>query len=346
MKQVLFEVLYGSRLYGTSTPTSDTDLKTVYLPELSDVLLGKRLVNTKTRVGANGVPVPDDASMPADGVENEWIPFQVFVRDFVQGQTYAVEIAYALYAKFKGTPTSTREASWLMELVENFSNSEVYSMVGFAQKQTFDYVKRGQRLNEAVKVLDVLKRHESLLRTGGHVVRLDTPLAYCDDAGNVVQSTVLDEVSRVCSLPIGRSVNNRTMRTLELNGRSYLETTEVEHLCAQVQKLISKYGDRSTAAAETDVDWKSISHAVRVYEQSIELLETGRITFPRKNAARLLEIKSGQVSLDEVKSELSRLDEEVLQKIQASTVRKKTPELVSAAEQWLLLALRGLYGLR
>jgi hypothetical protein len=350
----LFTVQYGSKLYGTNTAASDTDLKTVYLPELGDLLMAKPPKIFKKRFDAQGQPLGDGTSMPPDGVETEYIPFQTFVRDFINGQTYALEIGHAMYSKHLGLPknkqNTVREVSWVVELVENFSNSEVQSMTGFAAKQVWDYIKRGERLNEATNVLDVLKRHESLLRTGGHVVRLDTQLAYSDVelGGDVVYtSTVLDEVSRECSLPIGQSVNNnRTMRTLELNGRSYLETTEVEHLCAQVQKLISKYGDRSTAAAETDVDWKSISHAVRVYEQSIELLETGRITFPRKNAAHLLEIKSGRVSLDEVKSELSRLDEEVLQKIQASSVRKKTPELVTAAEQWLLLALRGLYGLR
>src|SRR5664279_214291 len=98
-RDVLYQVTYGSKLYGTSTPTSDTDLKSVYLPAIDDLLLGKKLVATKTRVDEHGVKVPDKDSMPDRGVENEYIPFQTFVRDFVRGQTYAVEIAWAVMAQ-------------------------------------------------------------------------------------------------------------------------------------------------------------------------------------------------------------------------------------------------------
>ena len=37
----LLRTVYGSHLYGTSTPSSDFDYKVVYLPPLEDVLLGK-----------------------------------------------------------------------------------------------------------------------------------------------------------------------------------------------------------------------------------------------------------------------------------------------------------------
>jgi hypothetical protein len=344
-KDVMFVVTYGSRLYGTSTPKSDTDLKSVYLPEIDDLLLGKRLVNTKTRVDASGVKVADQDLMPADGVENEFIPFQVFVRDFVQGQTYAVEIAFAILrdGPTAPDPVSFREYELVQELVENFGNSEVYSMVSFAQKQTFDYVKRGERLNDARKVEAALRAVQEFHGATGLEVRLDLPLAFMR-YGELVQTTVLDELARETGLKTSVSVNNnKPQRTLELNGRSYLESTTVGHILEQVKKLVSKYGDRSTAAAETDVDYKSLSHAVRVYQQSIELLETGKITFPRPNAAELLLIKQGSVPLDEVKSVLTKLDEEVLSKIETSSVRKKTPELVARSEQWLLAATRELY---
>ena len=40
MMQKLFTCQYGSRLYGTQTPTSDLDLKHVFLPALNDLLVG------------------------------------------------------------------------------------------------------------------------------------------------------------------------------------------------------------------------------------------------------------------------------------------------------------------
>ena len=81
---VVYQVVYGSKLYGTNTPTSDTDLKSIYLPTIDDMLLGKKLAVHKSRVDAHGKPVPEGEPMPDSGVENEYIPFQTFVRDFVQ----------------------------------------------------------------------------------------------------------------------------------------------------------------------------------------------------------------------------------------------------------------------
>jgi hypothetical protein len=340
-KDVMFIVEYGSRLYGTNTATSDTDLKAIFLPNIDDVLLGKRMSSTKLRVDGNGAKITDDrAPMPANGVETEFIPFQTFARDFVQGQTYAVEVAFAILNQGPSAPTPTCELEFrlVQDLVSQFSNAEVYSMVSFAQKQTFDYVRRGERLNEALKVQSALRDALLMFFGDAKMPRLDSKF----DDGQVV----LDWIAEETGLPTSVSVNNnRSQRTLELNGRSYLESTRLDHIVEQVDKLVDKYGERTTAAAETVVDFKSLSHAFRVYQQSIELLETGKITFPRPNAAELLIIKQGRADLDAVKLELNRLDAEVLRKMAVSTVRKKTPELVAQAEQWLLRALRALYDL-
>jgi hypothetical protein len=340
-KDVMFIVEYGSRLYGTNTATSDTDLKAIFLPNIDDVLLGKRMSSTKLRVDGNGVKITDDrAPMPANGVETEFIPFQTFARDFVQGQTYAVEVAFAILNQGPSAPTPTCELEFrlVQDLVSQFANAEVYSMVSFAQKQTFDYVRRGERLNEALKVQSALRDALLMFFGDAKMPRLDSQFT----DGQVV----LDWIAEETGLPTSVSVNNnRSQRTLELNGRSYLESTRLDHIVEQVDKLVDKYGERTTAAAETVVDFKSLSHAFRVYQQSIELLETGKITFPRPNAAELLIIKQGRADLDAVKLELNRLDAEVLQKMTVSTVRKKTPELVAQAEQWLLRALRALYDL-
>lgn len=344
-QDVLFQVQYGSKLYGTSTPASDTDLKSIYLPAIDEMLLGKKLTIFKTRVDANGVKVPDKDSMPDNGVENEYFPLQTFVRDFVNGQTYALEIAWAI--KYAGPEAfdavSQREYDIVCEMIDKFANSEVYSMTGFAQKQTLDYVYRGERLNEAQKILDLVE--DVLEQTRHSDVEYDAVTVRLDDIMPIgTDVPVLEYLSWAADLKIGSTVNNnRTLRTLELNGRSYTETTTLMHVQQQLQKLVTSYGVRTNAAAKADVDFKSLSHAVRVYQQAIEILDTGKLTFPRANAAELLTIKQGRADLEAVKLQLKALDAEVLAKLETSTVRKKTPELVAQSEQWLLQVLRELY---
>lgn len=342
-------VTYGSKLYGTSTPKSDTDDKVIYIPSLDSLLLGQKSKIFKIRLDAEGNKVPDmidgkACKMPDNGVETEYIPIQTFVRDFVRGQTYALEVAHA-YLSF-GPPkpglfyTSERPTyDFVKELVTRFTNAEVHSMVGFAAKQTMDYVMRGDRMNKVQAILDVL------VDINEEYYNLDTSMAPRLDT-QYAAGTILDAASRLTGLSIGSSMNNnKTMRTLEMNGRTYLETTTLEHLIALLQKKVGEYGERTQAASTADVDFKSLSHAVRVYQQAIELLDTGKMTFPRPNAAELLKIKTGEGDLEAVKQQLRDLDAEVLQKVETTTLQKRTPELDEEAEVFLLNFLRDLYSL-
>lgn len=328
---VLFGTPYGSHLYGTATPTSDEDFKAIYLPDFRDVLLGTRLATTKRRVDVDGRPVPDGAPMPDNGVETEYVPFQTFCRDFLNGQTYALEIVFA-------TPDDVAPP-WMTDLRERFTTANVASMAGFAKKQTFDYIHRGRRLESARAMLRAL---EALSRLAQDLYidnpRLDTVVEGVD---------ILSRLQWVTDCELGTSVNyGKTMRTLKLNGREYLETSAISHLYTAVGKMVDSYGDRSSRAAETDVDLKSLGHAVRVYEQAAELLSQGTMTFPRPNPEYLLAVKLGQLPAEDVKVRLLALEDEVEQLQKTSTLlQAKTPELQAEFDDWLLEQLHVLYGL-
>lgn len=333
----LFKVTYGSHLYGTSTPTSDLDEKVVYLPPLEDALLGKKLRIYKTRVDAEGNPVSDAAQMPDGGVEVEYVPFQTFCRDFLNGQTYALESAFAHLS------TQPEPLEWVKELAARFTTCNVSSMAGFAMKQTFDYVHRGVRLEKARKLAEGIELllHDEAAGffadvTDGRKLRLD----------HVKGAKVLHVLANHAGLELGTTVNNgKEMETLKLNGRDYLETTTVEHLQTAVTKLVDSYGHRTQAAAEMEVDRKSLMHAVRVYQQALELLQTGRMVFPRPNAAELLEVKTTR-PLEEVKELLLSLEKELEVAMESSKLlAEKTPELEAEFERWLLTELRAHYGL-
>ena len=335
----LFKTVYGSKLYGTSTPTSDTDEKVVYLPDFNDVLLGKKLATFKKRFDAAGNTVADSVTMPDNGVETEYVPFQTFCRDYLNGQTYALEVVMA-HAFSVNSPV------WMQQLFGRFTTCNVASMAGFAMKQTFDYVHRGRRLEKARETLEVLEFWDATL---DHLDSMD-PGSYLKRRLDSVMpdgKKVLHLVAEETGLELGTSVNNnRTMETLKLNGREYLETTDLKQLELAVTKLVNQYGDRSNRAAEVSVDTKSLSHAVRVYEQALELLTTGRISFPRPNVGYLLNVKLGNLDGEEVKARLLELEELVTAaQDQSRLLPAKTPLLDAEFETWLLGWLNKLYGL-
>lgn len=339
---ILAAVTHGSHLYGTNTPLSDYDFKAVVLPRLDKLLLCKRITVDKYKFDAAGNPVPEDVSMPPDGYEAEHTSLQKFVGDYMSGQAYAVEFVYALKAGFA---TDNANAWWAYPTFVQFVNTlpvhrNVDGMVGFAMKQTFDYVRRGERYNDAVKVLEVVAELLDETASKDWATRLDT------NYGG--KWTILDEIADRTGLKMGLIPGTgtvKTMRTLKLNGREYLETTTIPHFKTAVEKLVASYGGRSTTAAGTEVEWKSLAHAVRVYQQVVELLTEGHITFPRPNAAELLAIRQEKIPLEEVKIMLRDLDDQVQVLVAESTLPLSNEELREEVERNLMDLLRTLYDL-
>lgn len=355
---LLVAITYGSHLYGTSTPTSDHDFKAISLPPYRDLVLAKPLKVERYRFDVSGNPVGHNTTMPDNGYEAEHTPVQKFVHDFLSGQAYAVETVFAVlqgaHEKHMGPPgsVSARRAAHFVTLcgylATEFVHRNVQGMVGFAMKQTFDYVRRGERLNLAKEVLTVLNEILAPTAFEASSIRLDTVWEHRDldvtDKTAVETLTVLDEIVKRTGLEIGSAENNnKKIRTLKLNGREYLETTTLVHLQNAVQKLVSQYGDRSSAAAETDVDWKSLSHAMRVYQQVIEYLQTGFIVFPRPNTDDLLQIKQGKQPLEEVKDRLRSLDDHVQEMMASSELPEVDEAFRARVDDMLFNWLHTLY---
>ena len=59
------------------------------------------------------------------------------------------------------------------------------------------------------------------------------------------------------------------------------------------------------------VDWKALSHAVRIGREAVELFETGRIALPRPDAQHLLRIKQGGLPYHAVTEEIEGLLAEI-----------------------------------
>jgi hypothetical protein len=301
--------VYGSHLYGTNSATSDYDYKTMYLPCIDDLLLGHKMKTYKVRHDANHQPIPDDAPMPAGGTEIENIPVHNFVDHWLSGQAYAVELVFSRNFSQNYTDHGSQEFKALLDFMLKNPHRNVYGMLGFAQKQVIDYVRRGERKVAAEKLVQAIKRWRAI---SPEKLRLDTV---------VNDERIIVHLAAELDLETGFTQNNnRTFLTLKLNGREYLETTTLEHLENAVQKLIDVYGERSAKAAEEQVDWKSLMHSKRVFEQVKEYLRTGTMTFPRPNVEELLKIKQGLRPLEDVKAELLALDNEVLALCEASTL--------------------------
>ena len=337
--QKLFTCLYGSRLYGTQTPTSDLDVKHIVLPPLEDMLIGKPIGNKVKKTNTE-----KNVRNGADDVDEEFLPIQVFARDFLNGQTYALELAFALEGdhaeQMLYDETAYKFKMFVLELRKRFLTSNIKAMMGYAVNQASLYSFKGERLNvvrDVKKYLEMTARAFVSHRLGDCMLEDKFFAEKMDELTKQYPKYFKREM-----YDIGGGEQRPCFKLLE---KTLPFTDAVDHSLRVVHALEKRYGTRADEASATNVDWKATMHALRIVDEGLQLLSTSSMTFPfaPDYVARLLSIKRGEVPLDEVTAELhDKLD--ALKTLELNTKLKPlTQELVQDFEFWLKEKMKAFY---
>lgn len=284
--------VYGSKLYGTDTPSSDTDYKAIYAPRCMDLLLGHRL-DTYT--------VQDKASsgvkMQAGDVETTYIPIHTFVRDVAGGQAYALELLFSNVLMWNGDSSRLTQPLMTMLRYKCIPNS-VRPMVAYANNMAKLYGVRNKRMEMAIELEKALDTATGAL--ADHIAKITEVMA----ANNVNDPQFIEVVD----------ADDQKGPSLRLLTKQYYFNTPIRDIVRSLQANIARYGDRVKNASDS-IDWKSTYHAVRMYMQANELLSTGQMSMPLRADDRdvIMKIRQGELHIDEVRGiievQLERLTE-------------------------------------
>lgn len=330
MTKILFSTLFGSRLYGTNTPTSDVDIKEVVLPNIDDLLIGKGCKNKVFSTGSY------HSRNTKDDIDREEIPIQVFAKDFLGGQTYALELAFSILAyehKADQKIYSQDIVVFTQELVDNFLTSNVKAMTGYALNQAQIYGIKGNRLGSIRKLVEKLADEILMLPHDSK------------ETLAILEPWVLDNSDQYIFMSTYEN-NNKVHPAIAVFEKNYPLTMPIREAFDRLKRTMSKYGSRATEAESAKgIDWKATSHAVRIVMQANELLENGKLTFPfdEKEKALILRIKAGKSTIQEVQFIL----EELLRKLEelklTTSLQPNSPELSKKLEDWLKTWMRHFY---
>jgi len=352
--QKLYSSLFGSRLYGTQTPTSDLDWKHVVLPSIDDLLTAKKIENKvkKTNTAKN-------TRNGADDVDEEFIPLQVFARHFVEGQTYALELAFSVdgnhasqqfYHEVTGTPCLWADIhevrpfmSFVRELRTQFLTSNIKAMMGYVVNQASLYSFKGERLNVTRELKALFEEFKVHFGTTGEKSSTDDFALAFDEELSVLAKKYTKYFHKG-EYDIG---GNRMKPCFIILEKVLPFTNSVEHSLKVLNTVENKYGARADQASESNVDWKATMHALRIVDEGIQLLTEKQLKFPFEQAYvdRLLSIKRGELPLDPIKEELSaKLD--LLKDLEKSTdLPTCDAEFMVGFNDWLVKWLRKIYRL-
>lgn len=316
----LVTIKFGSHLYGTSTPQSDVDLKSVYVPDAQDILLQR----VKGSIN-NQRPKNAGEKNYAGEVDEESYSLQRFLSLAAEGQTVALDILFAPGWSMVEPPS--RE--W-QEVIANRSKlltKKSAAFVGYCRTQANKYGIKGSRVAAARAALALLDNGVDAYGTTAPLSELASAIER--DFAAVEHTTITQSVQ-----PGGYIATY-----WEVCGRKLQYSATIKHGRDVIAKLVDEYGKRSIQAeSQQGVDWKALSHAVRVGTQALELLATGRVTFPLPNARHVLAIKLGQLPYQQVGAEI----EDLLEKIEAAALVSILPS--DPDREWIDAFVADVYG--
>lgn len=278
---VIFNGVFGSGLYGLSTPTSDEDFKGIYLP-------------TKKQLVFNDYK--DSIEKQTEEIDTTYYAVTKFIKILEKCDTVSMDMIH--------TPEQfTIETSTLWGKIQSLRGSiyckNMRGILGYIRTQSSKYGHKVDRYNEMFSLMDMLY--------------------YLDDDGKV-EDTTLPEMVRGSEFKYIKYTPSKgdVRANIDVCGSRYQINANVSYLREGLTAKINRYGKRTKKGSLQHGDWKSLSHAYRVLLQLEEIIDTRDLIFPLAYAPEIMKIKLGNLTQECVMSMINDKFEEVTSKLEGS----------------------------
>jgi len=302
--KIVFVTVSGSRLYGTDNANSDTDYKGIFIPSAQSVLLKHDPKSISYSSGEK------NSKNEADDIDITLHSVYEFFNHLMKSETGSIDLLFSMFSD-KIVFEDEYFTSLVKEHYMSFMNKNMKSFIGYALGQTKKFGIKGARFEELTRFVEFLKE---LNNTGDEKLKTLFPVFekfFKEQNFNFIKMTKAPG-------PKGARGVSEIEEYVSVLGKLFHENMSIEYFQDKIYSLFKQFGNRtrSTALTEDKVDYKALSHALRVASEVEELLETNFIKFPLKDAEFLREVKEGKHNYEEVVSmvedKLEKVDELLL----------------------------------
>ena len=311
--KVVYVTQYGSKLYGTDNPNSDTDYKGIFIPNKNDVLLKRDIEHFNFNSN------DENSKNSKDDIDLQLFSIYKFFNLLKKGETGAMDILFSMFREDTQVYNDKEFTSIMMENYKKFYNRNLHSFIGYCVGQSKVYNVRGERFNELHLFVEYFN---ALVKEQGSE-KLESMFSAVEE---IFQENNYKYIKFIMAPTSRGSGEPKEGRYIEVLGKRFLGTVTVKYFAEKITDMEEQFGNRARASAK-GVDFKALSHAVRVINEVEELIDTDFILFPLKNRAYITSIKEGNESLEDVMEYLDRELTIVQDKLEKSNLAEKSDEV-------------------
>lgn len=273
-RTIIFETVYGSRLYGCSTESSDNDIRGVFLPGLHDFLTDRHVVPQ---------PLIPEANL---GESDDIVHFPVgqFVTQVMRMKVNCVEIYFAALAQMRRGAEIHPAMRFLLDQKDRLIVSDPAGFVGHARQRASGYV-------------DGEDRNDLTLQANRHAL---------DELQHAAGQSAFNKAKRICDIDglaeaiashplIDRDTSKAGDSVLLINARQLPENTRIGEAIITTEQRIARFMKKADTSDKTRM-FKELYTALRMMETAVELMETGEISFPCRRAGFYAKVRAGEIA--------------------------------------------------
>jgi hypothetical protein len=308
---VVYVTIYGSKLFGTDNPHSDTDYKGIFIPSKRDVLLKRDLEHYTFTTNTKEKNTHADIDLQLYSIY-KWFAL------LKKGETGALDMLFSFFAEATQVYRDDAFTETIKEHYGQFYNRNLHSFVGYCIGQSKMYNVKGERF---AQLHDFVERFEK--------IAIDNPTAkletYFPAIEKILASRSYQYVKFVKASIARGNQGYKEGRYIELLGKRFAGSVTVGYFATKIAEMEAQFGNRTRSSAD-GVDFKALSHAVRVLNEVEELLDDNFITFPLKSRVYITAIKEGHETLKDVMKYIDRKLDIVQNKLEQSNLPEKSNE--------------------
>ena len=299
----IMECKFGSQLYGTATPTSDTDYIGVFVPP-TEYLLGLDKVE---EVDLSIKDKHENGKNTANAVDRKFYAIDKFLALAMQNNPNILEL---LFLSTNSIVYMDDTYKFIMDNYDKFVHAGLKDrFIGYAVSQKHKMVIKTDKFNEMNTVLDYLE---------GLNPRMVVALLQEDK--NFIK--IMDDYNKNIKIDQKGYTFCFHDNFLTVGDINILQNNFVKEAISKIKARIDKATNRTELVLAYGYDVKFGSHLIRLLLEGKELLETGKLVYPLTYAKEILDIKAGKFTVQEVLDKAEMIENDIRSLSEKNTLRK------------------------